>query len=85
MPAGRPKAHLLVSGTDRQTLERFTGRHLTSQSLAMRARIILQCVGGQTNTMVARELHDTDATVGKRRTRFITRGIEGLFDERRCG
>ena len=40
-------------------------------ALAQRARFVLACAGGKTNTAVARELRVTKQTVGKWRTRFL--------------
>jgi len=82
---GRPKAPLTVTPEDRQTLERWTRRRRTAQGLAVRSRIVLRCASGVTNTQVAEELRVTNATVGKWRSRFITRGIAGLLDEPRSG
>lgn len=82
---GRPKAALIVSADDRETLARWRRRHKTGQSLALRARIILECSTGATNQQVAAALRTTNATVGKWRARFIERGPAGLLDEPRCG
>src|SRR5487761_1564486 len=82
---GRPKAALVVSEADRETLTRWTRRHKTGQSLALRARIVLEANTGATNQQVAAVLRTTNATVGKWRTRFIQRGPAGLLDEPRCG
>jgi transposase len=82
---GRPKAPLAVTPEDRQTLERWTRRRTTAQGLALRSRIVLRCASGVTNTQVAEELHVTNATVGKWRSRFISRGVAGLLDEPRSG
>src|SRR2546426_5631961 len=82
---GRPKAALVVGAEDRETLERWTRRRRTAQGLAVRSRIVLRCASGVTNTQVAEELRVTNATVGKWRSRFITRGIAGLLDEPRSG
>jgi transposase len=85
MQRGRPKADLVVTPEDRQTLQGFTARRKTAQSLALRSRIILQCADGATNTEVARGLGVTNATVGKWRRRYIERGLAGILDEHRCG
>ena len=82
---GRPKAALVVSEADRETSTRWTRRHKTGQSLALRARIVLEANTGATNQQVAAVLRTTNATVGKWRTRFIQRGPAGLLDEPRCG
>ncbi len=51
----------------------------------MRARIVLACAQGRSNTEVARKLHITSATVGKWRERFLQAGLDGLLDEPRVG
>src|SRR5215471_14954337 len=66
---------------------RWTKRSKTSNALAQRARIILRCAEGADevpNSVVARELGVTDATVGKWRSRYIAHGLAGLLDEERC-
>jgi transposase len=82
---GRPKAALVVSAEDRETLERWTRRRSTAQALALRSRIVLGCSTGMSNTDVAEELHVTNATVGRWRSRFVARGPAGLLDEPRSG
>lgn len=82
---GRPKATLIVSDEDRETLTRWTRRRKTGQGLALRARIVLASSSGASNQQVAATLGTTNATVGKWRTRFIERGAGGLLDEPRCG
>ncbi len=85
MRTGRPKKELMVSEEERATLERWTRRAKTAQNLALRARIVLACVGGDSNTNVAKRLNSTGATVGKWRERFRQRRLEGLLDEPRPG
>ena len=85
MSIGRPKPRLVVSDEDRATLIRWTARQKTSQSLALRARIVLESCTGVTNTQVAIRLGVTKPTVGKWRNRFIAKGPAGLLDEPRVG
>jgi transposase len=82
---GRPKADLSVSGEEQEALERWARRPKTAQGLAQRARIILACARGATNTEVATRLHVTKPTVGKWRGRFVAKRLEGLLDEPRPG
>jgi hypothetical protein len=49
------------------------------------ARIVLRAAAGQTNTQVAHELRATKQTVGKRRSQFIAKRVDGLLDEPRPG
>jgi len=85
MAAGRPKARLSVSPTERVTLVQWSRRPKTAQALAQRARIVLACAAGDSNTVVARQLRVTKQMVGKWRARFIAQRLEGLLDEPRPG
>jgi transposase len=85
MERGRPLAELVLTAEDRTALERWTARRKTAQALALRSRIVLRCSSGCSNSEVARELHITNATVGKWRSRFVAKGPAGLLDEPRCG
>lgn len=85
MARGRPKTPLELSDEDREVLERFTRRRTTSQGLALRSRIVLEAAAGATNTAVAEMLGCTPQTVGKWRSRFIERGVDGLLDDPRPG
>ena len=85
MRTGRPIPPLTVTPTERETLERWARRAKTAQAVAQRARLILGCAAGKTNTVVAHELRLTKQTVGKWRTRFLSRRLDGLLDEPRPG
>jgi transposase len=85
MRTGRPRAELVVSPEDRETLSRWIARGKTSHALATRARIVLLSSDGLSNTAVASKVGVINNTVGKWRRRFIERGCAGLLDEPRCG
>ena len=70
---------------ERETLLRWSRRRTTAQALALRARIVLRCAEGGTNTAVAAELGVKRGTVAKWRSRFVADGIDGLSDEPRPG
>src|ERR1700745_3929997 len=53
--------------------------------MAMRARIVLHCEQGVSNSGGGLKLHITGATVGKWRERFREFGLDGLLDEPRVG
>ncbi|MEV1295531.1 helix-turn-helix domain-containing protein [Pseudonocardia sp. NPDC049635] len=53
--------------------------------MATRARIVLACAQGLSNSEVSRELKISLPTVGKWRKRFVTHRLEGLSDEPRPG
>ncbi len=71
--------------TARATLERWMRRPKTAQALALRARMVLACAEGKSNTAVAEDLGITRPTVGKWRRRFLEFGVDGLLDEPRPG
>src|SRR6266508_2966785 len=85
MRTGRPIPPLTLTGDERDTLERWARRPTTARALAERARLVLECAAGKTNTVVARELRLTKQTIGKWRTRFLGQRLEGLLDEPRPG
>src|SRR5215472_1071092 len=85
MRTGRPKRPLELTDEDRDKLTTIALRPKSAQAMAMRARIVLSCVQGMSNSEVARKLHITGATVGKWRERFRESGMDGLLDEPRVG
>jgi transposase len=82
---GRPKAPLVLSEEERQTLERWARRRTSAQGLALRARIVLTCAQGATNVAVAEQLGIWPQTVAKWRGRFVRERLEALSDEPRPG
>jgi transposase len=82
---GRPVIRIVLSPSERDTLERYTRRATTAQALALRARIILRCATGETHTAIAAALQVSLPTVGKWRRRFVTARVAGLLDEPRPG
>jgi transposase-like protein len=73
---------LVLSETERRTLESWAKRRKTAQGLALRARIVLACADGGPSIAVAARLGVSRATVRKWRTRFLARR---LGDEPRPG
>src|SRR2546430_7593511 len=82
---GRPKAELVLTEEERATLARWARRPTGPFSLAQRAAIVLGCGDGLDSTAVAAEVGVHQATVGKWRTRFLARRLDGLLDEPRPG
>ena len=85
MGRGRPIPPLALDGAERETLEQWTRRPKTAQALALRARIVLACADGRSNTAVAVKLRVCVDTVGKWRSRFLEQGLDGLLDQQRSG
>ena len=77
------KAELTLSTAEQEQLTSFA--RLMPAALSLRARIVLACAAGQSNTEVARRFESTNATVGKWRRRFVKDRISGLYDEVRPG
>src|SRR5258708_36137082 len=85
MRTGRTIPALSLVADERETLKQWARRPKTSQALAQRARIILSCAEGETNTTVAERLRVTKQMVGKWRRRFLSKRLDGLLDEPRPG
>jgi transposase len=76
---------LAVSEAERSELTSLAARRNTAQALALRARIVLNCVEGEQNKVVAARLGVSENTVGKWRRRFAEHRLEGLRDDPRSG
>jgi transposase len=79
-----PRAvEIVLSEVERRALGRAV--HGESPRLAQRARIVLACVDGLPNAVVAQRFSVSVATVGKWRARFAGQRLAGLDDEPRAG
>src|SRR3954462_4140001 len=85
MRTGRPIPPWSVTEEQRSTLKSWARRPKTAQALALRAKIILACAESKPNGVVARQARVRQQTVGKWRSRFLSRGLDGLLDEPRPG
>jgi transposase len=85
MRTGRPTPSVVLTAEERETLEQWTRRPTTAQALAQRARIVLACATDQTNGHIAEDVGVTRQTVGRWRSRFVRKRLNGLLDEPRPG
>ena len=82
--AGRPRVGVELSDDEREALLRYQRRATVSQSLAARARIVMLCAQGHTDTEVAKIVAMGADTVSRWRRRFAERRL-GLLDDERVG
>ena len=82
---GRPTTTITLTDEEREVLRRYVRRGKTSQQLALRSRIVLECAKGNNNKEVAAKLGVNDKTVGKWRVRFAAERLDGLVDAPRSG
>ncbi len=82
---GRPTTTITLTDEEREALRRYVRRGKTSQQLALRSRIVLECAKGNNNKEVAAKLAVNDKTVGKWRARFAAERLDGLVDAPRPG
>jgi transposase len=76
---------LVLSEDERRTLENWVRRRSTAQGLALRARIVLACADGGSNTAVAARLGVNFKTVSRWRARFLRDRLDGLTGDPRPG
>lgn len=85
MRTGRPKTKLKLSSRQREQLQAWARSRSLPQGIASRVRIVLLADEGLNNQEIAFQVGLSQATVGKWRSRFLERGLEGLHDELRSG
>ncbi len=85
MQEGARLRPLVVTEEELRQLREWAQARRSNASLALRARIVVACSRDAANTTIARQLKVSAQTVGKWRTRFIARRLQGLMDEPRSG
>ena len=85
MPIGRPMKPLHLNAPEKAKLEMMARGPKTDQRPAQRARIVLDCATGLSNTAVAAKRGVTIQTVGKWRQRFLDGRLRALGDAPRSG
>src|ERR1041385_5886410 len=83
MRTGRPTEPVILQAEEQAKLELMARRPKTDQRTALRARIVLHCSPGLSNT--ASKLGITIQTVGKWRQRFLSGRLGALGDAPRSG
>jgi putative transposase len=83
--AGRPRNALVLSEEERMQLESMARSRSLPTALTQRAKIVLACAAGTANSAVAKRFETSNGTVGKWRSRFVERRMQGLYDELRPG
>jgi transposase len=76
---------VVLADEEREVLERWARRPKSSQARALRCRIVLAAAVGKSNVEIAAELGCNRLTVGRWRSRFTERRLDGLHDEPRPG
>jgi transposase len=82
---GPKLAPLELTTAEREELQGLARRPKTGQALAMRARVVLACADGLSNSEASRRLGVSLPTIGKWRKRFVVDRVDGLLDEPRPG
>ena len=85
MPRGRKLLPCILTDEQRDQFKGVAHSTTMPHTLVLRARMILACAEGLTNTAVARRVGASPRAVGKWFRRFLVAGVQGLHDELRPG
>src|SRR5512146_839804 len=81
MITGRPKPPLNLTSDEQVQLEAWAGSRSLPHALVARAKLVLWSAEGASNSIIARRLRCSKATVGTWRQRFVEHRLAGLYDE----
>jgi len=76
---------VVLEQEQRVQLESFSRSRALPHTLVVRAQIVLLAAEGKQNKEIAKATGMTRQTAAKWRGRFVSRGLEGLYDEYRSG
>jgi putative transposase len=85
MRAVSSKKAVVLNQEQRVQLESFSRSRALPHALVVRAQIVLMAAEGKQNKQIAASTRMSRQTVAKWRERFVSRGLEGLYDEYRSG
>lgn len=85
MSRGRPIPELILHEVEKETLHKLVRRSTSSNAEARRARVVLLCAEGLSNTAISERVGLCQHTVGRWRRRFLQDRLEGLADLPRSG
>ena len=74
----RTASMVVLSTSERQTLERWSRGRSTPARLVLRAKIVLSAAGGMRNDKIARHVGTSRVTVGLWRRRFVEQRLSGV-------
>ena len=80
-----PEKMVVLEEQQRAQLESLSRSRALSHALVVRAQIVLLAAEGKQNKEIAETTGTSRQTVAKWRGRFVSGGIEGLYDEYRSG
>src|ERR1700733_8100981 len=82
---GRRARQFSLSDADRAELERISRSRTEAKQRVERAKIILGCIDGEAQKLLAQRLGTRPTTISKWRGRFAKFGMKGLEDAPRSG
>src|ERR1700735_5741280 len=82
---GRRARQFSLSDADRVELERISRSRTEAKQRVERAKIILGCIDGEAQKLLAQRLGTRPTTISKWRGRFAKFGMKGLEDAPRSG